>query len=109
MSEQMISLRRTALLLRDFFAARTREELVPPMPRSRPMCRAVSPRHPLNDAAAAGLEYAFTGFSWGRTHCPRPRTRPSIWMTIPCTWPEHAGHARPAAQSGARRAARRAA
>ena len=72
MSEQMISLRRTALLLRDFFAARTREELRTAHAALTAHVPGGLPPSPLNDAAAAGLEYAFNRLFVGPDALPAP-------------------------------------
>ena len=70
MSAQLAPLRRPALLLRDFFAARTREELraayaalAAHMPDGFP---------PLGDAEAARLEYAFNRLFVGPDALPAP-------------------------------------
>lgn len=72
MSEELTSLRRTALLLRDFFAARTREEL-------RAAHAALAAHVPeefspscLDDSDAARLEYAFNRLFVGPEALPAP-------------------------------------
>lgn len=72
MSEQMLAMRRTALLLRDFFAAATREEL-------RAAHAALAAHTPaglapsrLDDNDAARLEYAFNRLFVGPEALPAP-------------------------------------
>lgn len=72
MSEQLNSLRRTALLLRDFFAARTREELRTAHAALTAHVPGGLPPSLLNDAAAAGLEYAFNRLFVGPDALPAP-------------------------------------
>lgn len=70
MSEQMMSLRRTALLLRNFFAAATREELR--AAHDALAAHAPDGFPPLGEADAARLEYAFNRLFVGPEALPAP-------------------------------------
>ena len=72
MSAPLVSLRRTALLLRDVFAARTRRELCAAHAALMAHVRDGGPGEPPDDAEAARLEYAFNRLFIGPDKVPAP-------------------------------------
>lgn len=72
MSASLARLRRTALLLRDFFAARTRQELCAAHAALMAHVRDGGPGEPPDDAASAALEYAFNRLFVGPDKVPAP-------------------------------------